>query len=548
MKRSTIAVLLLALLALAVVTLVTGALVGVGLAARWPPLSAADSPWAMFQHDPQHTGRSPFVGPQQYSVEWELPLPGFPGSPAIGADGTIYITTGGVFEEGAGCFLYAVNPDGSVEWRFELPGPPASTAPAIGPDGTIYVHSQGVDMEGKGCGKYMIASVHYIQGINPGGSLRCQFPLNGGHPMFASSVMSAPTVGPDGTIYVGDTDTALYALNPDCTLKWAASPSLSSIDSSPAMASDGTVYIVDGCAHLYAYAPDGNLKWGVPLFNAEENDVLCGASEQSPAVGEDGTIYVQSLEKDLYAITPSGTLRCKFLTSYSSRSTPSIAADGTIYLSARLSIDEAGLYAINPDCSLKWKFLPPYGSNTDASLTIGADGTIYWRSNWGTILAVNPDGSEKWSGPLWVDPLNHLVPSGAIGENGILYVGTGQPFPSSVNEDADRLVAIGSPLPSATPMPTPTATPTPPAGPTRTLVWDPGWHNGAWSGPDGTPPQDAFACAAGSYAAAYRYVDGGLERFFPNRPDISDMGPLNNYDAFLILVTAPVNCAMSIAP
>jgi hypothetical protein len=84
-------------------------------------------------------------------------------------------------------------------------------------------------------------------------------------------------------------------------------------------------------------------------------------------------------------------------------------------------------------------------------------------------------------------------------------------------------------------------------GATRTLQWSPGWHNEGWSGPDGTTPEVAFACAAGNYAAAYRFVDGGLERFFPGRPEISNMGPLNKYDAFLVLVTAPVSCAMPIA-
>jgi hypothetical protein len=102
-----------------------------------------------------------------------------------------------------------------------------------------------------------------------------------------------------------------------------------------------------------------------------------------------------------------------------------------------------------------------------------------------------------------------------------------------------------------TPTPTPTATPggtvTPPAGPTRTLEWGPGWNNAAWSGPDGTAPEDVFACAAGKYAAAYRFVNGGLERFFPARPDISNMGPLNKYNAFLILITAPVTCVMPVS-
>jgi len=64
----------------------------------------------------------------------------------------------------------------------------------------------------------------------------------------------------------------------------------------------------------------------------------------------------------------------------------------------------------------------------------------------------------------------------------------------------------------------------------------------------GTARQQAFACAAGSYAAAYRFTDAGLERYFPDRPDISNMGPLNKYDAFLILVTAPLNCTMPIGP
>jgi parallel beta-helix repeat protein len=104
-----------------------------------------------------------------------------------------------------------------------------------------------------------------------------------------------------------------------------------------------------------------------------------------------------------------------------------------------------------------------------------------------------------------------------------------------------------TPSPTPTPTPTPTATPgaTPtPAGPTRTLQWAPGWHNATWSG--ASTPEEAFACAAGKYAAAYRFTDAGLERYFPDRPDISNMGPLTQYDAFLILITQPVTCTMPV--
>ena len=84
-------------------------------------------------------------------------------------------------------------------------------------------------------------------------------------------------------------------------------------------------------------------------------------------------------------------------------------------------------------------------------------------------------------------------------------------------------------------------------------MWGPGWYNITWTGPDGTAPEDAFACAAGNYAAAYRWVGytgggGDWESHFPDRPAISNMGPLNQYDAFFILITAPVSCTMPIAP
>jgi len=94
---------------------------------------------------------------------------------------------------------------------------------------------------------------------------------------------------------------------------------------------------------------------------------------------------------------------------------------------------------------------------------------------------------------------------------------------------------------------TPTPTVTPPTGATRTLQWEPGWHNVVWTGTDSTSPQEAFSCADGSYAAAYRSAAGGWEGYFPGRADISNMTDLDQYDSFLILVTQSVSCEMPIA-
>jgi len=85
----------------------------------------------------------------------------------------------------------------------------------------------------------------------------------------------------------------------------------------------------------------------------------------------------------------------------------------------------------------------------------------------------------------------------------------------------------------------------PAPGASRTLEWAAGWQNAGWTGADGTAPEEAFACAEGKYAAAYRYTTGGWEGYFPGLPDSSSMTDLAQYDAFLILVTAPLTCDMS---
>ncbi len=69
-------------------------------------------------------------------------------SPAIGADGTIYIG-------GRDTYLYSINPNGSLKWKFKT-GNIVHSSPAIGPDGTIYFGS--LDK--------------YIYALNPNGDLK----------------------------------------------------------------------------------------------------------------------------------------------------------------------------------------------------------------------------------------------------------------------------------------------------------------------------------------------------------------------------------------
>jgi len=93
-------------------------LLGIILLLGYCPAHAqlADSPWPAFLHDPQHTGRSPFVGPQEGNVQWKfITLGDVSSSPAIGMDCTIYVADafsirfGNYFYFTSG-FLYAIKP------------------------------------------------------------------------------------------------------------------------------------------------------------------------------------------------------------------------------------------------------------------------------------------------------------------------------------------------------------------------------------------------------------------------------------------------------
>jgi outer membrane protein assembly factor BamB len=343
----------------------------------------AAAPWAMFRHDLQHTGRSPYSGPSSPALRWSFSTgDDIKSSPAIAADGTIYVGSNDHK-------LYAINPDGSLKWSFSS-GDDIRSSPAIAPDGTVYVGSD----DGK------------LYALNPDGSLKWSFATG-------DWILSSPAVIPNGTIYVGSADGDLYAINPDGSLRWSFTIG-SWVVSSPAVAPDGTIYIGDG-SNLYALNPDGTLRWSY-----KTGDII----ESSPAIGADGTIYVGSWDGRLYALNPDGSLKWSFTTGDSINSSPAIAADGTIYIGSH----DHKLYALDPEGTLKGSFTTGdiiYFS----SIAIGADGTVYAGSSDNKLYAINPNGSLKWSFATGSD----IISSPAIGADSTVYVGS----------DDGKLYAIG---------------------------------------------------------------------------------------------------------
>ncbi len=307
-------------------------------------------------------------------------------SPAIGADGTIYM---GSYDH----LLYAVNPDRTSKWYYDTDDQIYSS-PVIGPDGTIYVGSHD----------------SFLYAINPeDGSLKWRYPTGG-------MIYFSPAIGADGTIYIGSYDSYLYAISPEGVFKWRY-PTNGWIASSPAIGADDTVYVGDMNGTLYAINADGSAKW---TFETG------GWIASSPAIASDGTIYVGNWDSSLYAVNPDGSAKWRYETGGWIASSPAIGADGTIYVGSW----DNSLYAINPSGIKKWAY--ETGSAIWSSPAIGADGTIYVGSWDNSLYAVNSNGTLRWAhetdGEIWSSP--------AIGADGTVYVGSSDKYLYAVEGDA----------------------------------------------------------------------------------------------------------------
>jgi outer membrane protein assembly factor BamB len=293
-------------------------------------------------------------------------------SPAIADDGTIYVGSNDNK-------LYAINPDGSLKWEYTT-NDRIDASPAIGLDGTIYIGSyDGV-----------------LYALNPeDGSLKWSYGT-------VDYIVSSVAIGQNGTIYLGSSDGLLYSLTPeDGSRKWQHEVWFQ-IWSSPAIGCDGTIYLTEG-NELYAINPDGSPKW-----EFQAGDIVF----TSPVIGADGTIYFGSNDTKLYAINPDGSQKWVF-DSDSDVHFLAIGTDGTIYVGLSWY-----LYAINPDGSEKWSFVTE--GNVLSTPTIGADGTIYIGSDDNKLYAINPDGSLKWE----YETGGYIRSSAAIGTDGTIYVGS----------------------------------------------------------------------------------------------------------------------------
>ena len=289
--------------------------------------------------------------------------------------------------------------DGAQRWAFSTLSTSTAGAivssPSVGPDGTIYV---GVEVGAIGSS----SPGGRVFALNPNGTQKWVFTT-------ADWVDSTPAVGSDGTVYFGCWDGTFYALKSDGTRKWTYAAG-GFIASSPALAPDGTIYFGSGAGNLHALNSDGTLKWTFAT-----NDWV----ESSPAVGPDGTVYFGSWNNSVYAVKPDGTQKWRFVTGGDVVGSPAIGADGTVYVASR----DMTLYALKADGSVKWNAV--VGETLDTSPALAPDGTVYVTTSGGRLFAFTSAGAEKWRYPAaGATALDPIYSSPAVRADGTVVFGT----------------------------------------------------------------------------------------------------------------------------
>jgi outer membrane protein assembly factor BamB len=391
----------------------------------------------MFQHDPQHSGRSSLLGPLFEDVTpgagdvkfWQ----GFNAlrnSPTIGLDGTIYVAVDprpeGPTHHG---YLCAINPDDMTQkWCAMFRADASPSSAAIGADGTIYVGDRD----------------NTLTAFDPADGRKKWFYNKG----FEGDLNASPAIGANGTIYVTfgqnlDGHGVFMALDSELAVKWKCVIGTGVGASSVAIDQEGFLYQADVSGTLHKFRDHDTLEPLPSRWCADTVEIwttsVGGKITGSPVVSPGGVIYIGS-NGGLSAVrTSDGEILWKFPTPGTVDQTPALAADGTIYFGAKSSQMKT-IYAVRPDGTLKWQYGPVQLSADRGGFPIlGADGILYVGLGNG-VSAFSPDGVLLWSYPTGDAVLSFPAIGGTATTTGgdgtaVLYLASGD----------GRLYAISSP-------------------------------------------------------------------------------------------------------
>lgn len=206
-------------------------------------------------------------------------------------------------------YMNAVNPDGTLKWSWHYPDWPfpSYAAPTLNLNGDVYG----------------VWSLGHLNAIGVNGDYKWDT-FHGSSEDPHPCCWSAPSVGPDGTIYWGNNTFRFEAVNPDGTLKWRIEVEAWVDNSTSAISSDGsTIFNGDNNGNYYAFSNLGKIKWQYQLPD-------CNDIPSIPALAVNDVV-MYFISPTLLALRASdGSLLWTYPAS--SLSYPVIAPGGRIYI------------------------------------------------------------------------------------------------------------------------------------------------------------------------------------------------------------------------
>jgi len=239
---------------------------------------------------------------------WRFPLVHpVNGGPMVGEDGTIYI--GDVSSQPNQAVLYAINPDGSQKWSADFDSSDGCyTTPALDRDGKqVYItpgnwYLHAVDaVNGSKIWRYRSSAAFNIQYSSPS--------------VLGSMIFFGDLGNLSGYAY-------WYCIGKDGSLKWRIQTA-NSIQNTASFGLDNTIYFGDNDGVLRAVDTLGNLKWQ-RSFGCDISDPVVDANNRILIGTEGGYLYLLD--------GSSGSIIQQIYLSHGNLSTPIPGPDGQVYV------------------------------------------------------------------------------------------------------------------------------------------------------------------------------------------------------------------------
>ncbi len=337
--------------------------------------------------------------------------------------------------------------DGQVRGTVSLLGQ-TSASPAINSDGSLYLGTESCTAQG--CEAVSLPSCPCLPSnggtlfaIDPD-SVQARWATQENSTCVGDRKLGAMTSSP--AVYTFDVEANIYVGSENGRVH-AFKDTTDATQPTPVFCFDPTLLA----------APDGVRKarfTSSPTFTLNSasvtvDGVFIGATVETTTGQEEGRIY---------SIANDGTLRWQFPRTGAARiapvsSSPAIVS-GSLYVIANDSDGSGQLYALDLNGNLKWSRAVGKVLDSNALFAVSpvavASGVFVGTAD-GTILAINPDGSERWRRPT----PNRFHGSLALG------VPLNTPTPTETPTPLESPIPQPTPTGAATSSPTPTLTPLP---------------------------------------------------------------------------------------